>query len=293
MYSGVGRRTKCSSMNAALRILTAIVLTLVIAPAPVSAATAPAPLPDVPTLLRSVEANQAELDRAREEYTFRQQQRLTFYDKHGKLQRTEQRDSNVFYVHGQPIETLTSRDGKPLSAGALKKEQDRATKEAVKYAAQPYGQHDKDEVSVSRLLAITRFSNPRRVMEGGRPVIAIDFTGDPHAKTHGRNEDAVKKVRGTVWIDEAAREVTRMHATFDEPMRIGFGLFATVDSGSNFSFEQALIHDEAWLPTRIDARFDGKAALFVGFHVELSMRFDQYRKFAASTTEQTSAPQPK
>jgi hypothetical protein len=253
---------------------------------------ASAPLPDVPTLLRSVEANQTELDRAREEYTFRQQQRLTFYDKHGKVGRTEERVSNVFYVHGQPIETVISKNGKPLNAGALKKEEDRATKEAVKYAAQPYGQRDKDEVSVSRLLAITRFTNPRRVMEGGRPVIAVDFTGDPHAKTHGRNEDAVKKVRGTVWIDESAREVTRMEATFDEPMRIGFGLFATVDAGSNFSFEQALVRNEAWLPTRIDARFDGKAALFVGFHVALSMRFDQYRKFSASTTEQTKAPQP-
>jgi hypothetical protein len=281
-------------MKAALRILAAILLASFMASDMASAGplpATPAPLPDVPSLLRSVEANQAELDRAREEYTFRQQQRLTFYDKHGKAQRTEERVSNVFYVHGQPIETLISKDGKPLSASALKKEQDHATKEAVKYAAQPYGQREKDEVSVSRLLAIIRFTNPRRVVEGGRPVIAVDFTGDPHAKTHGRSEDAVKKVRGTVWIDEAAREVTRMHATFDEPMRIGFGLFATVDAGSNFSFEQALIRNEAWLPTRIDARFDGKAALFVGFHVDLSMRFDQYQKFAASATEQTSAPQ--
>lgn len=284
-------------MNAALRILAAILAALLLTPSSASArpmpASAPAaPLPDVPTLLHSVEANQEALDRAREEYTFRQQQRLTFYDKHGKVGRSEERVSNIFYVHGQPIETLISKDGKPLNAGGLKKEEDRATKEAVKYAGQPYGRREKDEVSVSRLLAITRFSNPRRIVEGGRPVIAVDFTGDPHAKTHGRNEDAVKKVRGTVWIDEAAREVTRMQATFDEPMRIGFGLFATVDAGSNFSFEQALVRNEAWLPTRIDARFNGKAALFVGFHVELSMRFDQYRKFSASTTEQTKAPQP-
>lgn len=282
-------------MIAALHFLAAIFIAWALAPSLASATTLPAPtapLPDVPALLRSVEANQAELDRAREEYTFRQQQRLTFYDKHGKARRSEERVSNVFFVHGQPIETLISKDGKSLSAGALKKEEDRATKEAVKYAAQPYGQRDKDEVSVSRLLAITRFTNPRRVMEGGRPVIAVDFTGDPHAKTHGRSEDAVKKVRGTVWVDEAAREVTRMHATFDEPMRIGFGLFATVDAGSNFSFEQALIRHEVWLPTRIDARFDGKAALFVGFHVELSIRFDEYRKFNATTTEQTKAPQP-
>ena len=257
--------------------------------APVPAAQATSPLPDIPELLRSVEANQAELDRAREEYTFRQQQRLTFTDKHGKVQRTEERLSNVFFVHGHPIETLTGKNGKPLSTGDLKKQQDRATKKAVKYAEQPYGQPDKDDVSVSRLLAITRFTNPRRVIEGGRPVIAVDFTGDPHAKTHGRNEDAIKKVRGTVWIDEAAREVTRMQAIFDEPLRIGFGLFATVDAGSNFSFEQALIRNEVWLPTRVDARFDGKAALFVGFHVDLSIRFDQYQKFSA--TEHTGAPQ--
>jgi hypothetical protein len=284
-------------MNAALPTFAIILLGLFLTASPASAAALPgteavAPIPDVPTLLRSVEANQEALDRAREEYTFRQQQQLTFYDKHGKVRRTEQRVSNVFFVHGEPIETLTSKDGKPLSANDLKKEQNRATKEAVKYAAQPYGQRDKDEVSVSRLLAIIRFTNPRRIMESGRSVIAVDFTGDPHAKTHGRNEDAIKKVRGTVWIDESAREVTRMHATFDEPMHIGFGLFATVDAGSHFSFDQALIHNEAWLPTSLDARFDGKAALFVGFHVELSIRFDQYRKFSASATEQTAAPQP-
>jgi hypothetical protein len=283
-------------MNTALRTFAAILLGLFLAATPASgtmqpAASATVPLPDVATLLHSVEANQEALDRAREEYTFRQQQRLTFYDKHGKVRRNEERVSNVFFVHGHPIETLTSKNGKALSASDLKKEQDRATKEAVKYAAQPYGQRDKDEVSVSRLLAITRFTSPRRIMEGGRSLIVVDFTGDPHAKTHGRSEDAVKKVRGTVWIDESAREVKRMHATFDEPMRIGFGLFATVDAGSNFSFEQALIHDEAWLPTSVDARFDGKAALFVGFHVELSIRFDEYRKFGASTTEHTEVPQ--
>jgi hypothetical protein len=256
------------------------------APVPVQAAS---PLPDIPALLRSVEAHQAELDRAREEYTFRQQQQMTFYDKHGKVRRTEERVSNVFFVHGHPIETLVSKNGKPLNAGDLKKEQDHATKEALKYQNQPYGP-DKDDVTVSRLLAIIRFSNPRRVIESGRPVIAVDFIGDPHAKTHGRNEDAVKKVRGTVWIDEDAREVKRMQAAFDEPLRIGFGLFATVSPGSNFSFEQALIRNEAWLPTKVDARFDGKAALFVGFHVDLNIRFDQYEKFSATTTEHTNSP---
>lgn len=270
-----------------LRRIAAIGLALLFVASSASAApaAADAPLPDIPTLLRSVEANQATLDRAREEYTFRQHQRITMYGKKGEVRRVEDRVSNVFFVHGHAIETLISKDGKPLSAGDLKKEEERATKQAVKYAGQPYGEPDKDEVSVSRLLAITRFSNPRRVMDDGRPTIAVDFVGDPHAKSHGRNEDAIKKVRGTVWIDEAAREVKRMQATFDEPLRIGFGLFATVSPGSRFAFQQALIRNEAWLPTNVDGRFDGKAALFVGFHVDLSIRFDEYQKFNASTTE--------
>ncbi len=286
---------KSKEGHAALRnlaILPAILLGTTLASATIQQSPPrPAPLPDVPTLLHSVEQHQAELDRAREQYTFRQQQRLAFYDKHGKLQHTEERVSNVFFVHGHPIETLTSKNGKPLSADDLKKEQDRATKEAMKYAGQPDGQADKDDVSVTRLLAITRFSNPRRVMEGGRSLIVVDFTGDPHAKSHGRNEEAVKRVHGTVWIDEEAREVSRMQASFDEPLRLGFGLFFTVNPGSSFSFEQALINNEAWLPTNVHGRFDGKAALFVGFHVDLTIHFDKYQRFDASTTEHIQAPQ--
>jgi hypothetical protein len=254
-------------------------------------ASASAPLPDIPALLRSVEQHQAEVDRLRDEYTCRQQQRMVIYDKKGKVKKTEERISNVFFVHGQPIETLLSKDGKPLNDADLKKEQDRATKEAVKISAEPPDKRDhQDEISVSRVLAITRFSNPRRIVEGGRSLVVVDFEGDPHAKTRNRSESAVKHVRGTVWIDEEAREVSRLRATVDDPLKIGYGLLAKIDTGSNFALQQAFIRNETWLPTSFNARFDGKAALFVGFHVELAVHFDQYQKFHASTTEQTKLP---
>jgi hypothetical protein len=254
-------------------------------------ASASAPLPDISALLRSVEQHQAEVDRLRDEYTCRQQQRMVIYDKKGKVKKTEERISNVFFVHGQPIETLLSKDGKPLNDADLKKEQDRATKEAVKISAEPSDKRDhQDEISVSRVLAITRFSNPRRVVEGGRSLVVVDFEGDPHAKTRNRSESAVKHVRGTVWIDEEAREVSRLRATVDDPLKIGYGLLAKIDTGSNFALQQAFIRNETWLPTSFNARFDGKAALFVGFHVELAVHFDQYQKFHASTTEQTKLP---
>jgi hypothetical protein len=230
------------------------------------------------------------VDRLRDQYTCRQQQHMVIYDKNGKVKKTEDRTSNVFFVHGRPIETLLSKDGKPLSDAEIRKQQDRAAKEAVKLAAEPPDKSEHDDISVSRLLAITRFSHARRVGEGDRSLIVVDFEGDPHAKTRGRNESAVKHVRGTVWIDEQAREVARLRATVDDPLKIGYGLLAKIDTGSNFAVEQDFVRNETWLPTSFNARFDGKAALFVGFHVELAVHFDEYQKFHASASEQTKLP---
>jgi hypothetical protein len=240
-----------------------------------------AALPAIPTLLQ-------ELDRARENYTFRETQLLTLVDKHGQVRKTEDKVSHVFFVNGHPIHTLIEKDGKPLNANDLQKEQEHASKEALKYSKPGAESPARDDISVSRLLAITRFSHPQRVNEDGRSEIAIDFVGDPHAKTHGRDEEALKRVYGTVWIDEAAREVAHMTATFDENLHVGFGLMATLEKGSTVSFYQGFIHNEAWLPTSVDGHFDGKALLFVGFHANLKVRYDEYRKFGATATETQS-----
>ncbi len=98
----------------------------------------------------------------------------------------------------------------------------------------------------------------------GRDTIAFDFAGDEHAKTHGRDEDALKKVSGTVWIDEADHEVSRMSATLDENYHVGFGLLASVAKGSNVVFDQALIRNEAWLPTAIALHLQARAFLVAG-----------------------------
>ena len=81
---------------------------------------------------------------------------------------------------------------------------------------------DKNDVSVSQLLAIMKVSNPRREMLDGRSTLAFDFVGDPHAQTHGMAEDASKKLSGTLWVDEQDREVRRMIARFDDNFHLGF-----------------------------------------------------------------------
>ena len=252
-------------------------------------ASEPAALPDAATMLREVEANQKQLDKMRENYTFRAVQTTRQLDSSGNTKKVETEEHEVFFVNGEQVEKLVRKDGKDLTPDQARKEQDRVNKEVLKISKPGYTNPDKDDITVSRLLQIVTFSRPRRVGLNGRDTIAFDFAGDPHAKTHGRGEDALKKVSGTIWIDEADREVSRMSATLDENYHVGFGLLASVAKGSNMVFDQALIRNEAWLPTAIALHLQARALLVAGFRAEIDIRFDQYKKFQTDAVQEPGA----
>jgi hypothetical protein len=247
-------------------------------------------IPDAATMLREVEAHQKQLDKMRENYTFRAVQTTRQLDSSGNTKKIETEEHEVFFVNGHRVEKLVRKDGKDLTPDQARKEQDRVNKEVVKISQPGYSNtEDKDDITVSRLLQIVSFSRPRRVSLNGRDTIAFDFAGDQHAKTHGRNEDALKKVSGTVWIDEADREVSRMSATLDENYHVGFGLLASVAKGSNVVFDQALIRNEAWLPTAITLHLQARALLVAGIRADVNIHFDQYKKFQTDAEQQPGA----
>src|ERR1700722_853003 len=273
-------------MRLSLSLRTAASLVIVTAAA---LAADPPAIPDAATMLRDVEAHQKQLDKAREDYTFRSVQTTRELDSKGNTKKIETEEHEVFFVNGNEIEKLVRKNGKELTADQARKEQERVNKEVLKVSKPGYKDTDKDEITVSRLLEIVAFSHPRRVVLNGRNTIAFDFAGDEHAKTHGRGEDALKKVSGTIWIDEADREVSRMNATLDENYHVGFGLLASVAKGSNVVFDQALIRNESWLPTAITLHLQARAFLVAGFRAEIDIRFDQYRKFQTDAVQQPGA----
>ncbi len=262
----------------------------VVLPLPATAASEQPGIPDAATMLREVEAHQKQLDKIRENYTFRAVQTTRQLDSSGNTKKVETEEHEVFFVNGHRVEKLVRKDGKDLTPDQARKEQDRVNKEVVKISQPGYRDNtEKDDITVARLLQIVAFSKPRRVSLNGRDTIAFDFAGDEHAKTHGRDEDALKKVSGTVWIDEADREVSRMSATLDENYHVGFGLLASVAKGSNMVFDQALIRNEAWLPTAITLHLQARALLVAGIRADVNIRFDQYKKFQTDAEQQPGA----
>ena len=101
-----------------------------LSPAAFSASEAAA-LPDAATMLREVEAHQKQLDKIRENYTFRAVQTTRQLDSSGNTKKVETEEHEVFFVNGQQIEKLVRKDGKDLTPEQARKEQDRVNKEVL------------------------------------------------------------------------------------------------------------------------------------------------------------------
>lgn len=248
-----------------------------------------ASLPDVPTLMQQVQEHQRKMDETRENYTYRESTVTHELNKDGSIKKTESEEDEVFFVNTHEIDRKIKKNGSDLSADEQKKEQDHVMKEVKKAQETPPGKPtDKNDVSVSQLLAIMKVSNPRRELLDGRSTIAFDFTGDPHAKTHGMAEDASKKLSGTLWIDEQDREVRRMIAHFDDNFHLGFGLLS-VGKGSNFTFNQKLVNNELWLPIDGQAHVIAHAIGIIGFRADIAVTDSDYQKFHAEAQQQAGA----
>ena len=103
-----------------------------------SAASEPAALPDAATMLREVEAHQKQLDKMRENYTFRAVQTTRQLDSSGNTKKVETEEHEVFFVNGHQVEKLVRKDGKDLTPDQARKEQDRVNKEVLKISQPGY-----------------------------------------------------------------------------------------------------------------------------------------------------------
>lgn len=127
--------------------------------------------------------------------------------------------------------------------------------------------------------------NERREIYRGRPAIVFDFVGRKDARTHGLAEDASKKLKGTVWIDEADCQVVHLDVAFDDNFRVAGGIVATIQKGSNFHFDQAQVNGEIWLPTGIEGTVQARVLLVKGYHQHFTERCYDYKRFHAEAQQ--------
>ncbi len=251
------------------------------------------PLPDIPTLMREVEANQRTSEKIEKDYLYKSVQTEKESDGHGGVKKTETKEYDVFWVEGVPVRRMTKKNGKELSAEEQKKESEEIDKEVAKAKerrakADAKGKESSprgdDEITVSRLLELGSFTNARRLQMNGRDTIAVDFAGDPKAKTRNRGEDVIRDLAGTAWIDEQDKVLVKVQGHFFNNFKIGGGIVANIQKGTSFGMEQRKVNDEVWLPAMIEGQGSARALLFFSFNGSLQAVESDYRKFKATST---------
>ncbi len=261
-------------------------------------------LPDLKALFKEIDANQKAIDKIKENYAGTRSEEETEYDKTGKVTKRELRKSTFFYLDGQEVSTMVKKDGKPLSDEEQKKENERAQKrieELQKHDAKRQAKEEKDkeqgkekkdddDVGIETFLRACQFVNPRRERFRGQDVLVFDFEPNPEFKPRKLAEKVVHELAGVVWIDEKAHDVARLEAYFVGDFRFGGGLIANLQKGTSFTFEQAFLNNEVWLPTYEEAHVGVRVLLLKSFKVNAITRYSDYKKFNVESIASIAKP---
>ncbi len=273
----------------------AIPFLLLLSATRVHAQTAPGdkPLPDIPALMRQVETNQRLAESVEKDYLYREDSTLNELDKSGGIKKSEERAFEIFYLDGVRVARLVRKDNKDLSPNEIAKENSRIDKEVAKAKerrakADASGKESdsdgRDEITVSRILELGTFSNPRRILVAGRPTIEVDYTGNPNAKTHNAGEGAIKLITGIVCVDEQDKFIQHAEGRFTGNFKLGGGLVADISKGTSFAATNTKINGEVWLPSHAEAHGHIRYLLFFSINGDAKITTSGYRKFKATST---------
>lgn len=248
-----------------------------------------------------MDKNQRALEEIRKLYTCHLSEKEDKLDSNGQVKSTTVKEFDVFYVGDDEVRHLLAKDGKPLNDSEKKREDDHFNKEFDKLkkkqaelADDPKKQAKKDEqdeAQLSDFLRAERFTNPRREAYRGKEVIAFDFSANPNYKAKKEIDRIIQKISGVLWVDDDAREIVRLEAHVDEPIKLGAGILASLHPGSTLIFEQEKINDEVWMPSYIAVHVDARIVI-VKYKGNTADHYSEYKKFRVGTTLGPSEPVP-
>jgi hypothetical protein len=73
-------------------------------------------------------------------------------------------------------------------------------------------------------------------------------------------------------------------------VHIAGGVLANVQKGTSFTFEQAFVNNEVWLPTYVEAHIGLRLLLVKGFRVNMTTRYSDYKRFNVETLSTIGKP---
>lgn len=245
-----------------------------------------APLPSAAELKQRVMDNLKKSQTEQERYVCKTMSESDQTDKNGAIKHRDLKQYDMFFVNGQEIDEVTSKDGKPLTEAQKRRESDRVQKQIKKDSDEKYvaKQNADDEKMYDTALRMLRYTNGHRIDVQGRPTLAYDLSGDPNVHPKGLQETFLHNMTGTIQVDELSGELVDLNVHLDHDLKVGGGLLASLHKGFWIHLRQRRYPDGVWLMESVEGNGDVRAALF--FHPYF--KFKQTMNGCALTNVTTS-----
>ncbi|MDQ1404860.1 MAG: hypothetical protein QOG55_489 [Acidobacteriaceae bacterium] len=240
--------------------------------------------PNDHALFDRVVENQKKNDAAMDVYE--RLERVEIHKVNGADQSTEVKVSRVVPAGTGAAHLPMGTDGKVSDQNAYRAELERLEKALVWAAETGRTQRDayekiakkrkeRDELigAARAAFLFTLISSEQR---DGRVLLKYSMNPNPAFKPTSRATSIYPRVRGTVWIDEASGELSRIEGEVTEDVSLGLFL-ARVYKGSRFMQERYEMVPGMWLPSFSQYDFDGRKFLS-SFSLHERTFYSHYRR---------------
>lgn len=259
------------------------------------------PLPDIPTLLKSLQTNEDRIDDLLENYSYTQKIIKRELGKDGVLREGESETNQLTFYKGRRVIRKIEKNGKPLSPEEQADEDKNAQKrvaeiereiakdeaKTVKQNADGTPDNEDKRISIAEVLRASNLVNPRRERFRGRDVVVFDFEPNPNFDFKNAKSflKFFGKTAGVMWIDEKDKQVARLEAVLFDNFKVGGGILANLKKGASFALEQERVNDEIWLPSTADINLSVKVLLVKGINVNQVIKSYNYQKFSTEVKD--------
>ena len=165
---------------------------------------------------------------------------------------------SVQMLYGSPYEELIAINGEPLSSGKQEQESDKLRREEARRKHESPQQHARrvagfraEQKQENRFLA--EFTKAFDFKIAGEEeldhhqVYVLEATPRPGYHPPDRDTQALKGMRGKMWIDKETYQWVKVEAEVTRPVSI-MGFVATVEPGTRFELEKMPVAKDIWLP---------------------------------------------
>ena len=258
------------------------------------------PLPELNAFLTNVRKHLRSNWVVQSQYTYTEKEIVRQVDSDGKVKKTE---TKIYEVYPSVDEEFTykrliSKDGKPMSAEEMDKEEREYNKKRQEWqrrkeresADQKQRREEKEreamrkeEEAVDEAFRLYEITMIGREWMDGIPVIGLSFEPRSNYATKTDGGKILKNVSGKIWFSEEDYEFVRIEAELADSLSFGLGFIVRLNKGTHMVFQRRKINQEAWLP--VVSRFvgTGKILLLKGFRVDRETIYSDYKKFSVET----------